>query len=63
MTHTAIIQARYSTPGQARTAVYNWNNPSKYSLILGDDGKVWVTTNKEASRLVKAGYEMLPFFM
>ena len=26
-------------------------------IVLGDDGLYWVTTGKEASRLVKAGYE------
>ena len=28
-------------------------------IILGDDGKYWVTTMAQGSRLIKAGYEAI----
>lgn len=34
------------------------NNSGKYAIILGDNMKYWILTNREASVLVKAGFEL-----
>ena len=33
-------------------------SPSKWSIIMGGDNLYWFVTNKEASKLVKQGYEI-----
>lgn len=36
------------------------NRASKiWMIVLGDDGKYWVVTPKEAARLERQGYEVL----
>jgi hypothetical protein len=32
--------------------------PSKWTIVLGDDELFWLVTNKEASTLIKFGYEI-----
>lgn len=58
----AIIRSatRFTTPGNARYHINNRESPSKWSIILGDDGYLWVVTNRQASILVKHGYELAP---
>jgi len=34
-------------------------SPSKWALINGCDGLIWLVSNREASRLVKQGYELV----
>lgn len=33
-------------------------SPSMWSIIMGDDELFWFVTNREASRLMKQGYEL-----
>ena len=37
---------------------YQMNEYSKHTIIMGDDNKFWIVTNKKASELVKQGYEL-----
>lgn len=55
----AYIVGRYSSPGAALTAIReHYVHPGKYTLILGENEQVWVVTNRDAGRLVSAGYEL-----
>jgi hypothetical protein len=38
---------------------FNCISPSKWSLINGCDGLIWMVTNREASKLVRQGYEVI----
>lgn len=48
---------KFSTLSAAEECHYNMTEYSKHTIVLGDDGKFWIVTNKEASRLIKQGYE------
>lgn len=37
------------------------NEPAKWTIILGDDELFWLVTNREASRLMKQGYELAAY--
>jgi len=49
---------KFTTLSNAREFRYKMNQYSKFSIVLGDNELFWIVTNKEASKLVKAGYEM-----
>lgn len=50
---------KFSQLSNARQFVMNSINWAKWSIVLGCDGLFWVVTNREASRLIKNGYEMI----
>lgn len=43
----------------AKAFINHCTHPGKWSIVLGDDMKYWVVTNRQASKLVKQGYEIL----
>jgi len=49
--------ARYSNVEIAERARSNFNKPSDYRLITGDDGKIWIVSHGDAARLRKNGFE------
>lgn len=51
--------SRFSTAAAAQEYIYHAAAPSKWTMVLGDDGKIWVVTNREASILKKTGYTVL----
>ena len=51
--------SKFSTAAAAQEYIYHAAAPSKWTMVLGDDGKIWVVTNREASILKKAGYTIL----
>lgn len=51
--------ARFSTAAAAQEYIYRAAAPSKWTMVLGDDEKIWVVTNREASILQRTGYTIL----
>lgn len=47
---------KYTSLQTAKSSIENMINPGKWSIILGDDMKYWVVTNRDASNLMKQGY-------
>lgn len=50
---------KYSNLESAKEAAYRLVNFSKHSIVKGDDGYFWITTNRTASRLEKEGFEIV----
>lgn len=50
--------AKFNTLGAAERFHQNMPTFSKYSIMLGDNDLFWIVTNREASILMKAGYEL-----
>lgn len=50
---------RYSTPGIATAAAKHYTKIQ--AMLHGDDGKIWLTTPTIASKLEKAGYEIIGY--
>ncbi|MEZ0611918.1 hypothetical protein ACAW74_25625 [Fibrella sp. WM1] len=57
ITATRSLRAEFSSPAAAQTYIYGCHQPSKWATVLGDNGKFWVLSNRDASILHKAGYE------
>jgi hypothetical protein len=60
MTITSILKsaAKYNTLRYAISSIQHSIKPGKWSIILGDDQLFLVVTNREASILIKFGYEL-----
>jgi hypothetical protein len=50
---------KFTTLSNAKNFINRCVKPGKWSIIMGDDMKYWIVTNREAARLVKLGYEMI----
>lgn len=53
--------SKFSNIGGAVNYRHNMINAHKYSIVMGNDMKYWIVTNREASILEKAGYERITF--
>jgi hypothetical protein len=49
---------KFNNISTAKGFHYCMNEYSKHTIIMGDDGLFWIVTNRQASALVKAGYEI-----
>lgn len=60
MTPNQIIKTaeKYTNLSLALSSFSHRIQPGKWSIILGDDNRFWIVTNREASILMKAGYEL-----
>lgn len=60
MTTNQIIKSalKYNSRATALNFCNTAIHPGKWSIILGDNNLFWVVTNREASILMKSGYEM-----
>ncbi|MCA6513905.1 MAG: hypothetical protein IM569_13705 [Chitinophagaceae bacterium] len=60
MTAQEIIKraSKYFSLSLALSSLTHCIQPAKWSIVLGDDNRFWVVTNREASILMKAGYEL-----
>lgn len=54
---TRSLRAEFSNLGQATDYRYNCHDHAKWSIIMGDNDRFWVLSNRDASILVSAGYE------
>lgn len=45
--------------GNAIAFIAHCIQTGKWSIVMGDDEKFWVVTNREASELQKLGYELV----
>jgi len=50
---------RYSTPAVAREAAKHYTEIQ--AMLHGDDGKIWLTSPRNAAKLEKAGYEIIGY--
>lgn len=49
---------KFSDYNRAKEFHYQMNEYSKHTIVLGDNNKFWIVTNRHASILVKQGYEL-----
>lgn len=55
--NTRSLRSEFSNQTTATNYIARCASPSKWATVLGDNGKFWVLSNRDASVLVKAGYE------
>ncbi len=59
-THQIISNAdRFTTYEQAHGIICRRENPSKWSIVLGDDFRYLIVTNREAAILEKGGFQII----
>lgn len=54
---TRSLRMEYSTIALAAGYIERCVSPSKWAIVLGDNNRFWVLSNRDASILVKAGFE------
>ncbi|MBD2700175.1 hypothetical protein IC229_05980 [Spirosoma sp. BT702] len=54
---TRSLRMEYSQISLANSYISRCDSPSKWAIVLGDNGRFWVLSNRDASILVKAGFE------
>lgn len=60
--HAAVANCNIARFNSMENAISYRNNRNRYHppILMGCDGKFWVaSTNREAGRLIKAGYEAI----
>lgn len=55
---TRSLRLEYSQLALAESFISRCDCPSKWAIVLGDNEKFWVLSNRDASILMKAGYEL-----
>ena len=60
-TAIALKASRYRSLFLAKCSIRHYLKPWNYTIVLGDDERFWVVTNREASILLRAGYELAIF--
>jgi hypothetical protein len=55
--NTRSLRMEYSTIALAAGYIERCVTPSKWAIVLGSNGNFWVLSNRDASILVKAGFE------
>ncbi|WP_448961722.1 hypothetical protein [Larkinella arboricola] len=51
------LRSEFSQLSTAMGYIERCISPSKWAIVLGENGRFWVLSNRDASVLVKAGFE------